>query len=426
MNPAAPSPASPLDPDQKPDSKPEPEREPEPEPGPERPQPRVRPNDPRFSSGPCRKHPGWSLARLETTHLGRSHRASAQKAHLHSAITRSAELLCLPDDWRLGIVPGSDTGAFELAMWSLLGSRPVEALVWESFSGDWATDLARLSLADLSVRKADYGQLPELQDIDPARDVVFVYNGTTSGVRVPHLDWLSAERSGLVLCDATSAAYAMALDFRRLDVVTWSWQKALGGEAAHGMLALSPRAVERLQTQDQPRALPKLFTLTKNGTLIDGVFAGETINTPSMLAVADLHSALDWADSLGGLDALMRRSGENLRALDTWVEQRDWVGWLAQESATRSSTSMCLRITAPAFLALPKDQQQQWVKTMVGWLAGERVAYDIANYRSAPPGFRIWGGATVDATDVEALTPWLDWAWARASTAIDRQEAPDG
>ena len=380
--------------------------------------PRVRPSDARFSSGPCRKHPGWDLHSLSTAHLGRSHRASEPKARLASAISRSAKLLGLPDDWRLGIVPGSDTGAFEMAMWSLLGARPVDALVWESFSKDWAKDLAALELPALNVHEADYGALPDLGAVDPAHDVVFVYNGTTSGVRVPDLDWLAADREGLALCDATSAAYAMPLDFERLDVVTWSWQMALGGEAAHGMLALGPRAVERLERTPAPRPLPKLFTLTKGGELVEGIFSGATINTPSLLAVEDLHSALDWAESIGGLEALHRRSRENLAALDAWVGGSGWADWLAEDPATRSSTSMCLAITDPVFAALPLEERRRHVGAMTKRLAAEEVAFDIASYRSAPPGFRVWGGATVEAEDVRALGPWLDWAYADVRAEI--------
>jgi phosphoserine aminotransferase len=373
--------------------------------------PSGRPKDARFSSGPCRKHPGWSLSNLSTEHLGRSHRASSPKARLADAISRSSKLLGLPKEWRVGIVPASDTGAFEMAMWSLLGPRAVDVLVWESFSSDWAKDLAALAVDPLNVHQADYGELPKLDAVKADNDVVMVFNGTTSGVRLPNLDWIDRDRDGLVLCDATSAAYAMDIDYSRVDVLTWSWQKALGGEAAHGMLALSPRAVERLETMPPQRALPKVFTLTKQGKLIEGIFKGATINTPSMLAVEDLHSALDWADQIGGLAALQQRSNANFQALDTWVQKTDWVDWLATDPATRSSTSMCLKITDDAFTSLDTDTQQGWIKTMVGWLAEESVAYDIANYRSAPPGFRIWGGATVDATDIEALTPWLDWAY---------------
>ncbi|NND89603.1 MAG: phosphoserine transaminase [Granulosicoccus sp.] len=384
--------------------------------------PRVRPEDPRFSSGPCRKHPGWSLERLATSTLGRSHRAAEPKARLSSAITRSASLLGLPEEWQLGIVPGSDTGAFEMAIWSLLGFRPVDAFVWESFSSDWAKDLSLLALPELHVHEAAYGFLPDLAPSSPDHDVVFVYNGTTSGVRVPDLDWLTPDREGLVLCDATSAAFAMPIDFSCLDVVTWSWQKVLGGEAAHGMLALSPRAVARLESEASPRALPKVFRLTKGGKLIDGIFRGETINTPSMLAVEDLHSALDWADSLGGLDALHKRSQDNFTAVDNWIAGCDWADWLAEKPQTRSCTSMCLKLSAGDFTALPLDEQQGWIKTMAGWLADEGVALDIANYRSAPPGFRLWGGATVETSDLEALLPWLDWASQRARQAIRHAE----
>ncbi len=373
--------------------------------------PRVRPADARFSSGPCRKHPGWDISALNTQHLGRSHRAANPKAHLKSAIDRSAALLNLPADWKLGIVPASDTGAFEMAMWSLLGSKAVDAFVWESFSSDWAKDLAALELPGLNIHKAEYGKLPQLRAASKQNDIVFVYNGTTSGVRVPNLDWIPDDREGLTLCDATSAAYAMPIDYDKVDVLTWSWQKALGGEGAHGMLALSPRAIARLESEQPHRALPKIFTLTKKQALIEGIFSGATINTPSMLAVADLHSALDWAERIGGLNALHARSSANFKAMDAWVNNSRWIDWLATDAETRSSTSMCLQITAASFQALNPEQRQAAVKTMVGWLADEGVAFDIANYRSAPPGFRVWGGATVDSTDIEALTAWLDWAY---------------
>ena len=373
--------------------------------------PDVRPVDARFSSGPCRKHPGWDLSRLSTDHLGRSHRAAGPKARLAEAITRSATLLGLPEGWKLGIVPGSDTGAVEMALWSLLGERGVDVLVWESFSADWAKDLARLELPALNTLSADYGELPDLSAVNPAHDIVMVYNGTTSGVRVPDLDWIRDDRDGLVICDATSAAYAMPIDFDKVDVLTWSWQKVLGGEAAHGMLALGPRAVAALESRDIPRALPKLFTLTKGQKLIDGIFSGATINTPSMLAVEDLHSALDWADSIGGLAGLHGRCDANMAALNAWVQASDWIDWLASDAATRSCTSMCLKIVHPAFEALSVEARQAVIKRMTGLLADEDVAFDIANYRSAPPGFRIWGGATVEAEDVRRLGPWLDWAW---------------
>ena len=380
--------------------------------------PRVRPADARFSSGPCRKHPGWDISALNTEHLGRSHRAASPKASIKSAIDRSAALLELPGDWKLGIVPASDTGAFEMAMWSLLGAKAVDAMVWESFSADWAKDLGTLGLPGLTVHEADYGKLPNLDAVRKQNDVVFVFNGTTSGVRVPDLDWIANDREGLVLCDATSAAFAMPIDYNKVDVLTWSWQKALGGEAAHGMLALSPRAVERLESIPATRALPKIFTLTKKNVLIDGIFSGATINTPSMLAVADLHSALDWADNIGGLAGLHDRSSANFTAMNKWVESSQWVDWLASDVKTRSSTSMCLQITANSFQNLNLNVQQAAVKTMVAWLAEEGVAFDIANYRSAPPGFRVWGGATVEASDIEALTVWLDWAFYRFESTV--------
>ena len=374
--------------------------------------PRVKPADARFSSGPCRKHPGWDPSRLNTSFLGRSHRAKLPKQRLKDAIDRSHRLLGLPDDWKLGIVPGSDTGAFEIALWSLIGSRPVDALVWESFSSDWAKDLRALGVADLNVIEADYGELPDLDRVESAHDLVTVYNGTTSGVCLPDLDWLDAGREGLVLCDATSAAFAMPMDFSRLDVVTWSWQKVLGSEGAHGMLALSPRAVERLETTTPRFPLPKLFRLTRDGKLIDGIFEGATINTPSMLALEDLHLALDWAEGIGGREALWQRTRANFDVIDAWVARTPWIDWLARVPATRSPTSMCLRVVDADFAALPADQRQQAIKTMAARLEDEGAAFDIGNYRSAPPGFRLWGGATVEASDLEALTPWLDWAFA--------------
>ena len=373
--------------------------------------PDVRPDDPRFSSGPCKKHPGWSLAALNTRYLGRSHRSPEPKARLADAIHRSHQLLALPDDWRVGIVPGSDTGAFEMAMWSLLGARAIDVLVWENFSREWANDLKKLSLDNVVVHEAVYGELPNLDTVSASNDVVMVFNGTTSGVRLPHLDWLSQARDGLVLCDATSAAFAMPIDYSRLDVLTWSWQKVLGGEAAHGMLALSPRAVARLENIPATRPLPKVFSLTRQGKLIEGIFEGSTINTPSLLAVEDLHSALDWAEQIGGLAALHQRCKDNFDMLDRWVQQTSWVDWLAKEPATRSPSSMCLKLTAPSFTALDAELQQHCIHSMVDSLATESVAFDIANYVSAPPGFRIWGGATVEASDIAKLTPWLDWVY---------------
>jgi phosphoserine aminotransferase len=374
--------------------------------------PRIRPQDPRFSSGPCKKFPGWDVASLNTDFLGRSHRAKTPKTRLSSAIERSHALLDLPGDWKLGIVPGSDTGALEIALWSMLGCRPVDALVWDSFSSDWAKDLDILDIPGLTVYEAGYGDLPDLSQTQPDHDVVFVYNGTTSGVRLPDLDWLGGDRSGLAVCDATSAAYAMPMDFSKLDVVTWSWQKVLGSEGAHGMLALSPRAVERLETYIPSRPLPKLFRLAKDGKLIEGIFKGATINTPSMLALEDLHAALDWAENIGGLPALWQRTQDNFDCIDEWVQQSSWIDWLASDPATRSPTSMCLKIVDCEFAGLENDEQQAGINTMLGWLEQENSALDIGNYRSAPPGFRVWGGATVERDDLAALTPWLDWAFA--------------
>jgi phosphoserine aminotransferase len=375
--------------------------------------PRVRPADPRFSSGPCKKYPGWDLSHLNTDFLGRSHRAKLPKQRLKDAIDLSHQLLGLPADWKLGIVPGSDTGAFEIAMWSLLGSRPVDVLVWESFSSDWAKDLQALGIDELNLLQAEYGELPDLQQVGDDSDVVMVYNGTTSGVCLPDLDWLDGDRSGLVLCDATSAAYAMPMDFDKLDVVvTWSWQKVLGSEAAHGMLALSPRAVERLETSLPRYPLPKLFKLTKGNKLVEGIFSGATINTPSMLALEDLHAALNWAESIGGREALWQRTRDNFDCIDRWVGQTPWIDWLARDPATRSPTSMCLQVVDPQFGRLAEDQRQPAINAMLAKLEQENVALDIGNYRSAPPGFRLWGGATVETSDLEALTPWLDWVFA--------------
>ena len=463
---------------------------------PERPD--IRPADPRFSCGPCKKHPGWDVSHLNLESLGRNHRGKATKQRLTDAITRSHQLLGLPDDWKLGIVPGSDTGAFEMAIWSLLGSRPVDVIAWEAFSGDWVTDLKQLNfdntrtfvsaygempdlaelnsahdivtvyngttsgvrlphldwvdadreglvlcdatsaafampmdviaweafsgdwVTDLKQLNFDntrtfvsaYGEMPDLAELNSAHDIVTVYNGTTSGVRLPHLDWVDADREGLVLCDATSAAFAMPMDFSKLDVVTWSWQKVLGGEAAHGMLALSPRAIERLETTTPVYPLPKLFRLTKNGKLIDAIFTGGTINTPSLLSVEDLHAALDWAEGLGGVDALYQRTQSNFDCIDQWVAQTAWVDWLPQNPAIRSPTSMCLRIVDASFTARSAEEQQQSIDRMVASLEQEAVAYDIGNYRTAPPGFRIWGGSTIETSDLQALTPWLEWAYA--------------
>jgi phosphoserine aminotransferase len=375
--------------------------------------PGIRPANPRFSSGPCAKRPGWSLAALEGALLGRSHRAATPKAKLAEVITLSKSILGMPADWRLGIVPASDTGAVEMALWSMLGARAVDVLVWESFSKDWATDvLKQLKLADARVLDAPYGKLPDLGAVDPKRDVVFVWNGTTSGVRLTNADFISADREGLAICDATSAAFAMGLPWAKLDVVTWSWQKVLGGEAAHGMLALSPRAVARLESYSPPWPMPKIFRLSSGGKLGEGIFKGETINTPSMLCVEDALDGLRWAESIGGLKGLIARSEANLAAIADWVAAGSGYGFLAQDAATRSCTSICLTITAPWFAALAAEAQAAAAKKIASLLEKEGVALDAGAYRDAPPGLRIWGGATVETADIKALLPWLDWALA--------------
>ena len=373
---------------------------------------------PRFSSGPCAKRPGWSLRALEDALVGRSHRASDAKARLVQVIDLSRELLGLPADWRLGIVPASDTGAFEMAMWSLLGARGVDVLAWESFGKGWVGDIvSQLKLDDVRKLEADYGALPDLSQVLPERDVVFTWNGTTSGVRVPNGDWISDDREGLVLCDATSAVFAMDLPWDKLDVVTWSWQKVLGGEGQHGMLALSPRAVVRLQTYTPVWPLPKIFRLTKGGKLMEGIFKGETINTPSMLCVEDVLDALRWAKSLGGSAALVARSERNLARIAAWVAKTDWVEFLAADPAVRSPTSVCLKIVDPWFSGLDETAQRAFAKSIAAVLAREGVAFDIAAYRDAPPGLRIWAGATIETDDIDALLPWLDWAFAEARAA---------
>jgi phosphoserine aminotransferase len=374
--------------------------------------PTRRPRRPEFSSGPCAKRPGWSAAALEGALVGRSHRASAPKARLEAVIQRSRALLGMPADWKLAIVPGSDTGAVEMALWSLLGARPVDVLAWESFGQEWVTDVTRQLRLDARVLESPYGELPDLAAVDFGRDVVFTWNGTTSGVRVPDGGWIAREREGLVLCDATSAVFAMEIAWDRLDVVTWSWQKVLGGEAAHGMLALSPRAVARLESWAPPWPLPKLFRMVKKGRLDAALFEGSTINTPSLLCVEDALDGLAWAERIGGLPALVARSQANLAAVTAWVARTPWVGFLARDPATRSSTSICLAVEDPWFRAQDAKAQGEVVKRMVALLEREGVAYDVAGYRDAPPGLRIWGGATVEREDVEALLPWLDWTWA--------------
>jgi phosphoserine aminotransferase len=381
--------------------------------------PGIRPANPRFSSGPCAKRPGWSLAALEGALLGRSHRAATPKAKLAEVITLSKSILGMPSDWRLGIVPASDTGAVEMALWSMLGARGVDVLVWESFSKDWATDiLKQLKLADARVLDAPYGKLPDLGAVDPARDTVFVWNGTTSGVRLTNADFISADREGLAICDATSAAFAMDLPWAKLDVVTWSWQKVLGGEAAHGMLALSPRAVARLESYSPPWPIPKIFRLSSGGKLSEGIFKGETINTPSMLCVEDALDGLRWVESIGGLKGLIARSEANLAVVADWVAAGSGYGFLAQDAATRSCTSICLTITAPWFAALSAEAQAMAAKKIASLLEKEGVALDAGAYRDAPPGLRIWGGATVETADIKALLPWLDWALASVQTEM--------
>ncbi len=384
------------------------------------PRPERRPANPCFSSGPCAKRPGFSLAALEGAMLARSHRAPKPKARLAEVIARSAAVLELPADWRIGIVPGSDTGAIELAMWSLLGPRPVDVLAFESFSEAWAADITGELKLDARVLRAPYGSLPDLARIDPAHDLVLAWNGTTSGVRLPADGaFVADDRAGLVLCDATSAAFAMRLPYGKLDVVTWSWQKVLGGEAAHGMLALSPRAVERLRSHRPVWPMPKVFRLTDaSGELIEGLFRGDTINTPSMLCVEDALDGLRWAERVGGLEALVARSEANLAAIAGWVERSEWAAFLAAMPQSRSCTSICLRIVSPWFMALAPARQAAAAKRMAAALEREGVAFDIASYRDAPPGLRIWGGATVETADILALLPWLDWAYADTAAAV--------
>ena len=373
--------------------------------------PSVRPARPFFSSGPCAKRPGWSVDGLRAALLGRWHRTTDGRAKLGEVLARSRALLELPPDYRIGIVPASDTGAIEMAMWSLLGPRGVDALAWESFGKGWAADITdQLKLKDVRTLAAPYGELPDLDAVDSDRDVVFTWNGTTSGVRVPNGDWIADDRRGLTICDATSAVFAMELPWHKLDVVTYSWQKVLGGEAAHGMLILSPRAVERLLSYQPPWPLPKIFRLLKDGKLLEGIFSGVPINTPSMLAVEDCLDALAWVEKIGGRKATMRRSEANLAAIARWVRKTPWVDFLARNPAHRSCTSICLSFAAPAFAALPVAEQAQTAKNMAALLAEEGVAYDISSYLDAPVGLRVWGGATVETSDIEALLPWLDWA----------------
>jgi len=374
--------------------------------------PSVRPQNPCFGSGPCPKRPGWSLAALEEALAGRSHRSAEGKARIKEVSDRSREILGIPDDYRIGLVPASDTGAMEMAMWSLLGPRGVDVLTWESFGQGWATDITKqLKLEDARVLSAGYGEIPDLAQVDFSRDVVFPWNGTTSGVRVPDASWIPEKREGLVICDATSAVYAMNVPIEKLDVVTYSWQKVLGGEAQHGMLILGPRAVERLESYTPTWPLPKIFRMTKGGKLSEGIFEADTINTPSMLCVEDALDGLRWAEELGGLPALVKRSEANLAAVSRWVDKTPWVDFLASDPSIRSSTSICLKIVDEWFTALAPEEQAKVAKKMVSLLGSEGVAYDFGAYRDAPPGLRVWGGATVVEEDLEALFPWLDWAY---------------
>lgn len=374
--------------------------------------PTIKPNCPNFSSGPCAKRPGWTLDVLKGAFVGRSHRAAGGKAKLKEVIDLHRKTLNIPDDYLVAIVPASDTGAIEMAMWSMLGERGVDVLVWESFSNDWLTDVAnQLKMADVRKFVADYGQMPDLTQVDTDRDVVFVWNGTTSGVRLPHTDWIKADRKGLTFCDATSAVYAYEMDWSKCDVTTWSWQKVLGGEAAHGMLVLSPRAVARLTSYKPDRPLPKIFRMTKKGELNEGLFKGETINTPSLLATEDCIDALKWVDSLGGWQATAKRCLANLKVVEDWVAKTDWVEFLPATPDIRSRTSICVKIVDPWFNAFDEDTQKALIKDMTKLVDKEGAGYDLAHYATAPAGFRFWGGATVEVSDMEAILPWIDWAY---------------
>jgi len=381
--------------------------------------PGVKPVNPNFSSGPCAKRPGWSLEALSDAPLGRSHRAKIGKAKLKQAIDLTREVLEVPADYRIGIVPASDTGALEMALWSLLGERPVDVLAWESFGLGWVTDVVKqLKLKDTRTIKADYGAIADLSAADPSHDIVFTWNGTTSGVRVPNADWIAADRTGLTICDATSAAFAQPLEFDKLDVVTFSWQKALGGEAAHGMIILSPRAVARLESYSPPWPLPKIFRMTKGGKINEGIFVGETINTPSMLCVEDYLDTLDWAKSIGGLKALMGRADANLKVIADWVARTPWIDFFAEDPATRSNTSVTIKIVDPDVTRLDDAAQEAFMKAVCGRLDKAGVAYDITSHRDAKPHIRIWAGATIEASDLEALTAWLEWAHAAEKASL--------
>lgn len=381
--------------------------------------PNHRPANPRFSSGPCTKYKGWSLEALSGALLGRNHRQTDTLGRIAEALDRTRALLKLPDDYRVALVPASDTGAVEMALWNLLGPRGVDVLAWEAFSADWVTDIVdELKLSDVRVLTAPYGELPDLTQVDFARDVVFAWNGTTSGVRVPNADWISGTREGLTICDATSAVFAQDIDWRKLDVTTYSWQKVLGGEAQHGMLILSPRAVERLESYTPPWPMPKLFRLAADGKLMESVFEGSTINTPSMLCIEDYLAALAFAERVGGLEGTIARADANAETVSKWVAETSWVDFLAVDPATRSNTSICLKVVDPDVTALAADEQAGFAKRMAKRLEKEGVAFDIASYRSAPPGLRVWTGSTVERSDVEALLPWLDWAFGCEKEAL--------
>ena len=374
--------------------------------------PTTKPKNPNFSSGPCAKRPGWDIKNLKTDSLGRSHRAKLPKQRLAEVINLSKELLKIPSDYKVGIIAGSDTGAIEAAMWSLLGKTGVEVLAWESFGSDWVKDIKeQLKIKNLTIHQSDYGDLPDFQKINFDNDIVFNWNGTTSGVCLPNADWITDNRKGLTICDATSAVFAMEMDWHKLDVITWSWQKVLGGEAAHGMIALSPKSLERLSEYQPTWPIPKIFRLANNKKVIEGIFKGETINTPSMLCVEDAIDALNWIQSIGGSKGSIDKSQSNLQVVKTWVETKDWIDFLAKDSSTLSSTSICLKITDPWFLGLSADQQQLKIKEINSLLDKEQVAFDINAYRTAPPGFRIWGGATVESSDIETLLPWIEWGY---------------
>ena len=374
--------------------------------------PTTKPKNPNFSSGPCAKRPGWDIKNLKTDSLGRSHRAKLPKQRLVEVINLSKQLLKIPNDYKVGIIAGSDTGAIEAAMWSLLGKTGVEVLAWESFGSDWVKDIKeQLKIKNLTIHQSDYGDLPDFQKINFDNDIVFNWNGTTSGVCLPNADWIPDNRKGLTICDATSAVFAMEMDWHKLDVITWSWQKVLGGEAAHGMIALSPKSLERLSEYQPTWPIPKIFRLANNKKVIEGIFKGETINTPSMLCVEDAIDALNWIQSIGGSKGSIDKSQSNLQVVKTWVETKDWIDFLAKDSSTLSSTSICLKIKDPWFLGLSADQQQLKIKEINSLLDKEQVAFDINAYRTAPPGFRIWGGATVESSDIETLLPWIEWGY---------------